>query len=111
MPHQGKVGLADAAPGGRRKQGYCATYMYRCPVERNGFTIYVGNSTWAFGNGSCGPQTLTACGPGNLVRNVQSSWWQHRRPHLPEVQQVLTKTTDTDPALTDRRAAASADPD
>jgi hypothetical protein len=46
--------------------------MYRCPVERNGFTIYVGNGTWAFGNGSCGPQTLTACGPGNLVRKVQS---------------------------------------
>jgi hypothetical protein len=79
--------------------GTCGPYGYPPISNSNGYTTYVGNNMWACANGSCGPQTLTAYQPGNW--SVMSSQAGGNTAVLtyPNVQQVFTKTTDIDPAL------------
>ena len=79
--------------------GNCGPYGYRPISNSNGYTTYVANNMWACGNGSCGPQTLTAYHPGNWsVLSTQASGNTAVLTY-PNVQQVFTKTTDTDPAI------------
>ena len=79
--------------------GNCGPYGYRPISNSNGYTTYVANNMWACGNGSCGPQTLTAYHPGNWsVMSTQASGNTAVLTY-PNVQQVFTKTTDTDPAI------------
>ena len=79
--------------------GNCGPYGYRPISNSNGYTTYVANNMWACGNGSCGPQTLTAYDPGSWsVMSAQASGNTAVLTY-PNVQQVFTKTTDTDPAL------------
>ena len=79
--------------------GTCGPYGYSPISNSNGFTTYVANNMWACGNGSCGPQTLAAYQPGNWsVMSTQASGNTAVLTY-PNVQQVFTKTTDTDPAF------------
>jgi hypothetical protein len=79
--------------------GTCGPYGYRPISNSNGYTTYVANNMWACGNGSCGPQTLTAYQPGNWsVMSTQASGNTAVLTY-PNVQQVFTKTTNTAPAI------------
>ncbi|HZC69336.1 MAG TPA: hypothetical protein VE442_01455 [Jatrophihabitans sp.] len=52
-----------------RHSGACGAYDYDQITNSNGYNTYVGNNMWACGpesdTTSCGPQTLTAAGPGD----------------------------------------------
>jgi hypothetical protein len=79
--------------------GNCGPYSYRPISNSNGYTTYVGNNMWGCGNGSCGPQTLTAYQPGTWsVMSTQASGNTAVLTY-PNVQQLFTKTTNTDPAI------------
>jgi hypothetical protein len=54
---------------------------------------------WACGDGTCGPQTLTANDPGNwsVVSNQTAGNTAVRT--YPEVQQIFTKTTNVAPLI------------
>jgi len=79
--------------------GNCGPYGYRPISNSNGFTTYVANNMWACGDGSCGPQILTAYHPGNWsVMSTQASGNTAVLTY-PNVQQVFTKTSNTDPAV------------
>jgi len=79
--------------------GNCGPYAYRPISNSNGYTTYVGNNMWACGNGDCGPQVLAAYHPGDW--SVLSTQANGNTAVLayPDVQQVFTKTTDTDPPI------------
>jgi hypothetical protein len=79
--------------------GSCGPYGYRPISNSNGYTTYVGNNMWACGNGNCGPQTLTAHHPGNWSVMSTQAIGNTAVLTYPNVQQVFTKTTNTDPAL------------
>lgn len=79
--------------------GNCGPYSYRAISNSNGYTTYVGNNMWGCGNGSCGAQTLTAYGPGNWSVMSAQAGGNTAVLTYPNVQQVFTKTTDTDPAI------------
>ena len=79
--------------------GNCGPYGYRPISNSNGYTTYVANNMWACGNGSCGPQTLTAYSPGTWYATSTQATGNTAVLTYPNTQQVFTKTTDTDPAL------------
>jgi Glycosyl hydrolase family 12 len=83
--------------------GSCGAYNYPPISNSNGYTTYVANDMWSCGpdtdTTSCGPQTLTAYDPGNWsVTSTQASGNTAVLTY-PNVQQLFTKTTNTDPAL------------
>jgi hypothetical protein len=90
---------AQAACVTSASNGNCGPYAYRPISNSNGYTTYVGNNMWGCGNGDCGPQTVAAEHPGNW--SVVSTQADGNTAVLtyPDVQQVFTKTTDTDPAI------------
>jgi hypothetical protein len=95
-PGESSAGAACVTSAGN---GNCGPYGYRLISNSNGYTTYVANNMWACGNGSCGPQTLTAYHPGSWsVMSTQASGNTAVLTY-PNVQQVFTKTTDTDPAI------------
>jgi hypothetical protein len=95
-PSPSPTGAACVTSAGN---GNCGPYGYRPISNSNGYTTYVANNMWGCGNGSCGPQTLTAYHPGNwFVMSTQASGNTAVLTY-PNVQQVFTKTTDTDPAI------------
>ena len=95
-PGQSPAGAACVTSAGN---GNCGPYGYPPISNSNGYTTYVANNMWACGNGSCGPQTLTAYHPGNWsVMSTQASGNTAVLTY-PNVQQVFTKTTNTDPAI------------
>jgi hypothetical protein len=79
--------------------GNCGPYPYPPISNSNGYTTYVANNMWGCGNGDCGPQILTAYDPGHW--SVMSTQGSGNTAVLtyPDVQQVFTKTTNTDPAI------------
>jgi Glycosyl hydrolase family 12 len=79
--------------------GNCGPYGYRPISNSNGYTTYVANNMWGCGSGNCGPQTVTAYDPGDWsVKSAQASGNTAVLTY-PDVQQVFTKTTNTDPPL------------
>ena len=95
-PGQSPAGAACVTSVGN---GNCGPYGYRLISNSNGYTTYVGNNMWGCGNGGCGPQTLTAYHPGSWsVTSTQASGNTAVLTY-PNVQQVFTKTTNTDPAI------------
>jgi hypothetical protein len=97
------------APGCERPRRQIAEVVGTVGNDRGtGCTTDIANNTWACGNGSCGPQTLTAHHPGNwFVVSAQASGDTAVLTY-PNVQQVFTKTTDTDPAISAFTAITSA---
>ena len=81
------------------RNGNCGPYAYAPISNSNGYTTYVGNNMWGCGNGNCGPQTLTAHGPG--VWSAVSTQASGNTAVLtyPNVQQLFTKTTNVDPVI------------
>jgi len=93
QPQAGKACVTSASSGN------CGPYAYPPISNSNGYTTYVGNNMWGCGNGACGPQTLTAYHPGSWsVTSTQASGNTAVLTY-PNVQQVFTKTTNTDPAI------------
>ncbi len=80
--------------------GICGPYGYPPISNSNGYTTYVANNMWACGNGGCGPQILTAHHPGNWSVTSTQAGGNTAVLTYPDVQQVFTKTTNTDPAIT-----------
>jgi hypothetical protein len=79
--------------------GNCGPYDYPPISNSNGYTTYVANNMWGCGSGDCGPQALTAHHPGNWsVTSTQASGNTAVLTY-PNVQQVFTKTSNTDPAV------------
>jgi len=79
--------------------GNCGPYPYRPISNSNGYTTYVGNNMWSCGNGGCGPQTLTAYDPGNWSATSTQASGNTAVLTFPNVQQIFTKTTNTDPTI------------
>jgi Glycosyl hydrolase family 12 len=83
--------------------GSCGPYAYRPISNSNGFTTYVGNNMWACGpdtnTTSCGAQDLAAYSPGDWSATSTQASGNTAVLTYPDVQQVFTKTTDTDPAI------------
>jgi hypothetical protein len=83
--------------------GNCGPYGYRPISNSNGYTTYVGNNMWGCGpdtnTTSCGPQSITAYDPGNWSATSTQANGNTAVLTYPNVQQVFTKTTDTDPAI------------
>jgi hypothetical protein len=79
--------------------GNCGPYDYPPISNSNGFTTYVGNNMWGCGNGDCGPQTLAADNPGSWSATSTQANGNTAVLTYPNVQQVFTKTTNTDPAI------------
>jgi Glycosyl hydrolase family 12 len=95
-PGRSPVGSACVSSAGN---GNCGPYAYPPISNSNGYTTYVGNNMWGCGNGDCGPQKLTAYRPGNWsVVSTQASGNTAVLTY-PNVQQVFTKTTNIDPAI------------
>lgn len=81
------------------KNGNCGPYGYDAISNSNGYTTYVGNNMWGCGNGNCGPQTITAYDPGNWAATSTQASGNTAVLTYPNVQQLFTKTTDVDPAI------------
>jgi Glycosyl hydrolase family 12 len=79
--------------------GNCGPYAYPQISNSNGYTTYVGNNMWGCGNGNCGPQTVAAYDPGNWSATSTQASGNTAVLTYPNVQQIFTKTTDTDPAI------------
>jgi hypothetical protein len=79
--------------------GNCGPYPYRPISNSNGYTTYVGNNMWGCGSGGCGPQILNADDPGHWSATSTQANGNTAVLTYPNVQQVFTKTTDTDPAI------------
>jgi Glycosyl hydrolase family 12 len=83
--------------------GNCGPYGYRPISNSNGFTTYVANNMWACGpdtnTTSCGPQNLTAYDPGNWSATSTQASGNTAVLTYPNVQQLFTKTTNTDPVI------------
>ena len=83
--------------------GTCGPYDYPPISNSNGHTTYTGNNMWSCGPNtdttSCGPQTLTAYDPGHWSATSTQASGNTAVLTYPEVQQVFTKTTNTDPAI------------
>lgn len=83
--------------------GNCGPYDYPPISNSNGYTTYAANNMWSCGpdtdTTSCGPQTLTAYSPGNWSATSTQASGNTGVLTYPDVQQVFTKTTDTDPAI------------
>jgi hypothetical protein len=83
--------------------GNCGPYDYPPISNSNGYTTYDGNNMWGCGPNtnttSCGPQTLTAYDPGNWSATSTQANGNTAVLTYPNVQQVFTKTTDTDPDI------------
>jgi Glycosyl hydrolase family 12 len=77
----------------------CGPYGYPPISNSNGYTTYVGNNMWGCGNGGCGPQTLTAYSPGNWSARSTQDNGNTAVLSYPNVQQLFTKTTNIDPAI------------
>jgi hypothetical protein len=83
--------------------GNCGPYSYPSISNSDGFTTYVGNNMWGCGPDSdttdCGPQTVTAYNPGDWFATSTQANGNTAVLTYPNVQQIFTKTTDVDPAL------------
>jgi hypothetical protein len=80
--------------------GVCGPYSTRNITLSDGYNTYVSNNGWACGSpGSCGPQTLTAVNPGSWSVASKQAAGNTGVLTYPEVQQVFTDTTDTDPLI------------
>ena len=79
--------------------GNCGPYAYRPISNSNGYTTYVGNNMWGCGNGNCGAQTVTAYDPGHWSATSTQASGNTAVLTYPNVQQLFTKTTNTDPAI------------
>jgi hypothetical protein len=83
--------------------GNCGPYAYSPISNSNGYTTYVGNNMWGCGpdtnTTSCGPQTVTAYNPGNWSATSTQANGNTAVLTYPNVQQVFTKTTNEDPAI------------
>ena len=83
--------------------GNCGPYNYPPINNSNGYTTYVANDMWACGpdtdTTSCGRETLIAHHPGNWSAMSTQASGNTGVLTYPNVQQVFTKTTNTDPAI------------
>jgi Glycosyl hydrolase family 12 len=83
--------------------GNCGPYDYPAISNSNGYTTYVGNNMWGCGpdtnTTSCGPQTVAAHDPGNWSATSTQASGNTAVLTYPNVQQVFTKTTNDDPAI------------
>src|SRR5260221_5185315 len=83
--------------------GNCGPYAYPPISNSNGYTTYVGNNMWGCGpdtnTTSCGPQTVAAYNPGNWSATSTQASGNTAVLTYPNVQQLFTKTTNDDPAL------------
>jgi hypothetical protein len=79
--------------------GNCGPYPYRPISNSNGYTTYVGNNMWGCGSGGCGPQIINAYDPGHWSATSTQASGNTAVLTYPNVQQVFTKTTDTNPAI------------
>jgi hypothetical protein len=83
--------------------GNCGPYAYPPISNSDGYTTYVGNNMWGCGpdsdTSSCGPQTVAANDPGNWSATSTQASGNTAVLTYPNVQQVFTKTTDEDPAI------------
>src|SRR5258708_4493856 len=83
--------------------GNCGPYAYPPISNSNGYTTYVGNNMRGCGPGtnttSCGPQTVAAYNPGNWSATSTQASGNTAVLTYPNVQQVFTKTTNQDPAI------------
>jgi len=83
--------------------GNCGPYAYPPISNSNGYTTYVGNNMWGCGpdtnTTSCGPQTVAAYNPGNWSATSTQASGNTAVLTYPNVQQVFTKTTNQDPAI------------
>jgi hypothetical protein len=95
-PSQSPTGAACVTSS---RSGSCGPYDYPQISNSNGWTTYVGNNMWACGDGTCGPQTLTAYDPGSWsVVSNQTAGNSAVRTY-PNVQQIFTKTTNVAPRI------------
>jgi len=91
---------AGAACVTSKVNGNCGPFGYSPISNSNGFTTYVANNMWACGTGgSCGPQILAASNPGHWSATSTQASGNTAVLTYPNVQQVFTKTTDIDPAI------------
>jgi hypothetical protein len=95
-PGQSPVGATCVTSA---SNGNCGPYAYPPISNSNGFTTYVGNNMWGCGNGDCGRQTLAANGPGRWSATSTQAGGNTAVLTYPNVQQLFTKTTNTDPAI------------
>jgi hypothetical protein len=83
--------------------GNCGPYAYPPISNSDGYTTYVGNNMWGCGpdtdTTSCGPQTVAADNPGDWSATSTQASGNTAVLTYPNVQQVFTKTTDEDPAI------------
>ena len=82
-----------------KSSGNCGPYDYPPITNSNGYTTYVGNNMWGCGSGNCGPQSVTAFDPGRWSATSTQASGNTAVLTYPNVQQLFTKTTNDDPAL------------
>jgi len=89
-------------------QGTCGPYAYQLITNSNGFNTYVANNKWGCGNpDQCGRQTLQATSPGKWQVTSNQAAGNTAVLTYPEVQQVFTSTSNTNPPVSSFRAIYS----
>jgi hypothetical protein len=80
--------------------GNCGPYSTRSITLSDGYNTYVANNGWACGApGSCGPQKLTAYGPGHWSVTSRQAAGNTAVLTYPDVQQIFTNAKDVDPLI------------
>jgi hypothetical protein len=88
--------------------GNCGPYSYPPITNSDGYNTYVGNNKWGCGNpDQCGLQTVRANTPGDWQVTSNQAARNTAVLTYPEIQQVFTKTTDTDPPIASFHAVYS----
>ena len=89
-------------------QGTCGPYSYRLITNSNGFNTYVANNKWGCGNpDQCGLQTVHATSPGHWQVTSKQAAGNTAVLTYPEVQQLFTSTSNTNPPIAKFRAVYS----
>jgi len=80
--------------------GNCGPYSYRLITNSDGYNTYVANNKWGCGSpDQCGRQTVQASSPGNWQVTSNQAAGNTAVLTYPDIQQIFTKTTDTDPPV------------
>ena len=88
--------------------GNCGPYSDPLITNSDGYNTYVANNKWGCGNpDQCGLQIVRANTPGDWQVTSNQAAGNTAVLTYPDVQQVFTKTTDTDPAVSSFRAVYS----